>query len=135
MTVTDSTFSGKSGAEEGGGIANDQSVTGGDGTLNVTDSTFSDNTALDGGRIFSNDAPLTVTDTTLSGNTAPQGHGGGLYSFGDPLTVTDTTLSGNNAPDGVAGGSTAAAPSPSTTALCRGIALRTTGMILGTAAA
>ena len=77
-------------ASAGGGIDNA-------GTLTVTDSTVSGNTATigDGGGI-DNAGTLTVTDSTLSGNTATIGDGGGIDNAGT-LTVTDSTLSGNSA--------------------------------------
>jgi hypothetical protein len=69
----------------GGGISNS-------GTLTITNSTLSGNSAtIDGGGI-ENDGTLTVTGTTLSGNVANLG--GGISNFGT-LTVTNSTLSGN----------------------------------------
>ena len=56
----------------GGGIANF-------GTLTVTQSLITDNTATAGGGIY-NDGTLHVIDTTFSGNQA--GSGGGLYDVG-----------------------------------------------------
>ena len=89
-----SQFSGGS----GGGIFNA-------GTLTLTDSTLSGNTAFIGGRgggIF-NAGTLTLTDSTLSGNTTLiDGIGGGFYNTGT-LTLTDSTLSGNSAPLGGGG--------------------------------
>ncbi len=67
------------------------------GTLIVTNSTLSGNTVLDGfGGAISNSGILTVTNSTFSGNTAPSGTGGGIYnSF--TLTVSNSTFSGNTA--------------------------------------
>src|SRR5277367_5034235 len=86
---------------EGGAIYND-------GTLTVTDCTFSGNQATAGsqgigvgGAIWS-EGTLTVTDSTLSGNQATGGSQGGL-GFGGAIfnagtgTVTDSTFSGNQA--------------------------------------
>jgi len=76
----------------GGGIYNG-------GTLTVTNSTLSGNSAVfDGGGIY-NDGTLTVTNSTLSGNSAPSGDGGGIINHGT-LTVTNSTLSGNSATSG-----------------------------------
>jgi predicted outer membrane repeat protein len=69
----------------GGGICNG-------GTLNVTDSTFSGNSAPSGGGIY-NDGTLTVTDSTLSDNSS--GDGGGILNNEGTLTVIDSTFSGN----------------------------------------
>lgn len=71
----------------GGGIVNY-------GILNVTNSTFSGNTAfLDGGGI-ANEGTLNVTSTTFTKNTAIQG--GGIYNgTGGTVNVTKSTFSGN----------------------------------------
>jgi hypothetical protein len=81
----------------GGGISNA-------GTLTVTNSTISDNSAFGGGGIYNggiyNDVTLDggtvkVTNSTLSGNSAASG--GGIDNYGGTLTVTDSTLAGNSA--------------------------------------
>jgi CSLREA domain-containing protein len=58
----------------------------------------------DGGGIYNNGGTLTVTNSTLSGNTAPLGNGGGIYNNAGTLTVTNSTLSGNPIPNGNGGG-------------------------------
>jgi len=74
--------------DSGGGILNN-------GTLTVTNSTFSGNSAtLDGGGI-SNSGTLTVSNSTFSGNSAT-GAGGSIFN-GGMLKVTNSTLSGNTA--------------------------------------
>jgi large repetitive protein len=108
----------------GGGISNG-------GTLTVTNSTFSGNSAT-GGNGYDNPNPfqgngggygsgggiynsgiLTVTNSTFSGNGATGGmgggdsnggggSGGGIYN-GGTLTVTNSTFSGNNATGGTGG--------------------------------
>lgn len=51
-------------------------------TLEVTDSTISDNTTTtDGGGIFNLGDTVTITNSTISGNTA-DGHGGGIVEMG-----------------------------------------------------
>jgi hypothetical protein len=77
---------------EGGGILNI-------GTLAITNSTISGNTAALGGGIF-NTGPLTVANTTVNGNVASEG--GGIYnSGGGTATIINCTISGNTAnPDG-----------------------------------
>jgi hypothetical protein len=89
-----------------GGIFND-------GTLTVTNSTFSGNHALsqatgviiapaEGGAIYNNfgsprNAVLIVTNSTFSDNfTDDKGLGGAIYNYGF-ATVTDSTFSGNSA--------------------------------------
>jgi len=83
LTITN----GQAGPGFGGGISNA-------GTLTVTNSTLSGNSAADGAGIF-NGGTLTVTNSTLSGNSAFVG-GGGIGNAGT-LTVTNSTLSGNSA--------------------------------------
>jgi hypothetical protein len=78
---------GYAGAGLGGGLSNG-------GTLTVSNSTLSGNSAYYGGGIYSS-ATLTISNSTLSGNSAPNG-GGGIYNRGT-LTVSDSTLSGNSA--------------------------------------
>jgi hypothetical protein len=94
LTVADGVAAGPD--YRGGGIYNNG------GTLTVTDSIFSGNTARtpltggSGGAIY-NAGTLTVTDSTFSGNTTiffSGGSGGGIYNAGT-LTVTDSTLNGN----------------------------------------
>src|SRR5271156_5118464 len=87
------------------------------GTLTVTDCTFSGNQASAsagsqgigvGGAIY-NEGTLTVTDSTFSGNQVTGGSQGGLvfggaiYNVSGTLTVTDTTFSGNQATFGAGG--------------------------------
>lgn len=88
-----------SAGEVGGAIINNG------GTVTITNSTLSDNTAgLHGGAI-ANIGTLTVANSTLSGNQAlggGSGQGGAIFSNG-PLTVVNSTLSGNTATD-VGGG-------------------------------
>ncbi len=71
------------------------------GTLTVTNSTFSGNSAtgVDGGGIENIDGTLTVTNSTFSGNKAVT-VGGGIASGGTTPTtmaLTNVTLSGNSA--------------------------------------
>ena len=86
---------GNEGATGGGGIYNYV------GTLTLTDSAVSSNTATWGGGIYNQFGTLAVTDSTFSGNPAG-GHGGGIFNNA-VATVTDSTFSGNSA-GGVGGG-------------------------------
>ena len=72
--------------KRGGGISNE-------GTLTLTDSTVSGNTAGIGGGIY-NDGTITLSNTMVSSNTAKAG--GGISNAGT-LTLTDSTVSGNAA--------------------------------------
>lgn len=116
LNVTNSTFFGNSANEGGGGIENayasdnmlivtnstfylNRAKYGGGinsaGTVNVANSTFSDNSAdSDGGGIRSNGI-LTVTNSTFSGNSA--NYGGGI-SNGRTATLKNTIIA--NSPSG-----------------------------------
>jgi hypothetical protein len=85
----------------GGGIVNS-------GTLTITNSTFSGNSAVltgpnaGGGGCIGNFGTVTVTNSTFSGNSANTGGGGGcIANNSGTVTVTNSTFSGN-----IAGGST-----------------------------
>ncbi|HEX6555500.1 MAG TPA: TIR domain-containing protein [Ktedonobacteraceae bacterium] len=106
LTVIHSTFlnnrASSSSDSAGGGISNNLG-----GTVMVTDSTFSGNTASSsnsnsyGGGIFNiSTGTFTVTDSTFSGNLAKSdkqnGQGGGIHNEGK-LTVTSSTFSNNSA--------------------------------------
>jgi len=90
----------------GGGIYNL------DGTLTLTNSTVSDNTAnANGGGIW-NSGALTLTNSTISGNNSdPVGAGsfssrvgGGIFNLGPgTLTIANSTVSGNTAGGGGGG--------------------------------
>ena len=89
LEISGSTFAGNT-STNGGGIFN---IAG--GTLAVSNSALSNNTAsLSGGGIF-NLGTLTVSNSTLSGNSAISG--GGIYNNGGTATVTGSTISGNSA--------------------------------------
>jgi hypothetical protein len=79
----------------GGGIHNS-------GTLEVSNSTLSDNRANGaGGGIYNLAGAVTVRNSTLSGNSANGSEsGGGIFNFQGTLEVSDSTLSGNSASSG-----------------------------------
>jgi hypothetical protein len=69
------------------------------GTLTVTNSTLSQNSASSGGGIYIDSGSVTVTNSTLWENTTTGGFGyggGGIFNFGT-LVVTNSTLAGNAA--------------------------------------
>jgi predicted outer membrane repeat protein len=89
LTIT----AGQPGGSSGGGVLVDTG-----GTLALTSSALSDNSARSvGGGLFNN-GTVTVTESTLSGNSSGTG-GGGIYNTGT-LTVIGSTFSGNSAPSG-----------------------------------
>jgi hypothetical protein len=104
VAIDDLTITGGNGSSAGG-ILNT-------GTIALTDSTVSGNTAtpgsspnFGGGGIFNQGGTVTLTTSTVSGNSASVGsvrNGvGGILSFGGSVTLTDSTVSGNQARSGV----------------------------------
>ena len=79
-------------SDNGGGIYNG-------GTLMLSNSTLSSNSASSNGGGIANYGTLTVTNSTLSGNSAVAA-GGGFVNSGGTLTVTNSTLSGNSVTGG-----------------------------------
>jgi hypothetical protein len=73
----------------GGGIFNDG------GTLTVSSSVLSGNSAPGGGGIYNFLGTLTVSNSTLSDNSAFEG--GGIFNDGGTLTVSNSTLANNSA--------------------------------------
>ena len=76
-------------SDSGGAIYSDH------GTLVITNSTLSGNSAVNGGGIYGYSGTLTISNSTLSGNSASSG--GGIYNSSSTLTITHSTLSGNSA--------------------------------------
>jgi CSLREA domain-containing protein len=81
---------GNGGLNAGGGINNLSS-----GTVNVTNSTISGNSAVTGGGIATIGTTLNVSNTTISGNLSPSG--GGIYAGLGTVNITNSTISGNAA--------------------------------------
>ena len=78
---------------EGGGIYIDNAA-----VVNLTGLAVQNNTGKHGGGIYTKNGTLSVTASTLSGNSAANGHGGGLYhDGGTTATLTNVTFSGNSA--------------------------------------
>ncbi|HZC07362.1 MAG TPA: right-handed parallel beta-helix repeat-containing protein [Ktedonobacterales bacterium] len=74
------------------------------GSLTITNSTFSDNSASygsAGGGVYSNGGSLTITNSTFSDNSASyrsvSSSGGGVYNLGGALTITNSAFTGNSA--------------------------------------
>jgi hypothetical protein len=86
----------QNGLAQGSGYGSDGAAIFNQGTVTVSGSTLSNNSAAwEGGGIFNFlNGTLTVSGSTLSGNTAYIG--GGIYNLGT-LTVSGSTLSGNSA--------------------------------------
>ncbi|MEP7292028.1 MAG: hypothetical protein ABI835_09600, partial [Chloroflexota bacterium] len=97
LTITTSLFNGNSVLSPGGGGAIFNANT---FSANVNRSTFSSNSAADGGALY-NAGTLTLTNTTLYSNSVSS-EGGGLYNAGGSSTLTNSTLVTNFA--GLGGG-------------------------------
>lgn len=99
LVLTDSTVSGNTTSEDGGGV-----FVGENGSLVVTGSTISGNTSgRDGGGIATRVSTL-VSRSTISGNTSNDDVGGILLGDNDTTyVITDTTISGNSSIDSAGG--------------------------------
>jgi predicted outer membrane repeat protein len=70
--------------------------------LVVMSSTFSGNSAVFGGAIYTETDAVSIADSTLSNNSAT--NGGGIYNKGSKTILKNSTLSGNSANGGGRGG-------------------------------
>jgi predicted outer membrane repeat protein len=96
LTVSNSTFINNTAQNyDGGAIANR-------GPLTVTESTFTNNYAYEGGGIATEHGSAEIVDSTFNANTVFFA-GGGIYHRGK-LTITDSFFSENTATDGAGGG-------------------------------
>jgi hypothetical protein len=107
-------------ADAGGGLYVAGGAGGAGGSVALTDSTVSGNTArgggagvyLQGGHNGGAGSVATLTNTTVSGNTAERGSGGGFFlgagvdpgSRGGAATLLNSTIDGNVANGGLGGG-------------------------------
>jgi fibronectin-binding autotransporter adhesin len=78
------------------------------GTVSISTSTLSNNsTTVElslGGGIANNRGTVSISTSTLSGNSAYLGYGGGIFNGDGTLTISTSTLSGNSAFSGEGGG-------------------------------
>jgi hypothetical protein len=89
LTVISTTFqNNQSGIGGGGAIENNY------GTVNVSNSTFSDNSSTIGGAIASSGGTLSISDSTFTGNTAIE-DAGAVYQGDGTITVSGSTFSDN----------------------------------------
>ncbi len=95
LTLINSTVSGNTASNIGGGIINGLSS----GTLTIANSTVSDNTAGGFGGGISTSGMTALTNSTVSGNTASNS-GGGIYISNRTTTLVNSTVSGNTAESG-----------------------------------
>ena len=82
---------------QGGGLFNDA------GTVTLTQSTVTENSAFEGGGgLFNNAGTVTLTQSTVTENIVSSG-GGGLESTGGTVTLTQSTVDGNHSQFAVGG--------------------------------
>lgn len=70
------------------------------GTVNIDHSTFTGNSAYNGGAVYCRECTLTVSHSTFSDNSGfeSMSYGGGISTYeGGAVTVSDSTFSGNSA--------------------------------------
>jgi hypothetical protein len=90
-TLTNLTFTGNTVKGKGGGISNRSGS-----ALVLVNIMFINNTATsEGGGLYNSNSTLNVTDATFSGNSAR--YGGGISNYGGSPVLTNLVLSGNNA--------------------------------------
>src|SRR6266540_3486475 len=96
VTITNSTISGNSSGDIGGGIH-----AGGFSGLSVVNSTISGNSAgTSGGGIYASaSGQVSIVNSTISGNSSGTS-GGGIYNLRSSLHLANTTISGNSAGSG-----------------------------------
>lgn len=93
LTLTKSTVSNNTSQGRGAGIYNL------DMGLNITNSTISGNTGLNGGGIFNRGTPpnvVNITNATIANNTATD-NGGGVWNFGGTMNLRNTIVGVNSA--------------------------------------
>jgi predicted outer membrane repeat protein len=102
-TFENCTFSGNSVTNnQGGGV-----IFFANGTLNIIDSSFENNTSSDeGGAIFANSGTITITNTLFKTNSAAS-KGGAIYTINGDFTITGSTFYDNETTNtsGATGGS------------------------------
>jgi predicted outer membrane repeat protein len=97
LTVDNSAFTANHATADGGG-----GIYTYDGSVTVSASTFTDNSAgYGGGGIYNFNSTLTVSNSTFAGNSVHNiPGGGGIFSYTGVMTLSNTTFTGNSAPDG-----------------------------------
>jgi Right handed beta helix region len=78
----------------GGGLSNNG------GTVNISNSTVSNNKASgNGGGLSNNGGTMTITNSTITNNnnTASSGYGGGIFNSRGTMTITNSTITNNTA--------------------------------------
>ncbi|MCL4559096.1 MAG: hypothetical protein M1281_00585 [Chloroflexi bacterium] len=89
LTLNEARFSNNATSNRGGAICIEA-----DGSADIHDSLFEDNTSLAGGAIY-NQGNLVITHSAFTTNTAG-GHGGAIQAYG-PINLSDSTFTTNSA--------------------------------------
>jgi len=95
LTVQNSTVSGNNSTAGTSGIFNDYNA-----SLTIIGSTISGNSGAYGAIVSEPGGTVSVSDSTISGNTASNNGGGGILSGGTSVTVLNSTITGNSAYSG-----------------------------------
>jgi len=101
VTLTNSTVSGNSISESGGGHTYGVGIFNNTGALTLTNSTVAGNSgtwaSCYGGGIYNSRGTATLTNTRVVGNSVagPYGSGGGLYNYSGTMMLTNSTVAGN----------------------------------------
>jgi fibronectin-binding autotransporter adhesin len=68
------------------------------GTVTISSSTFSDNSAFNGGGLSTHNGTVTISSSTFSGNTATELYegGGGIIIYNSTVTISNSIVSGNS---------------------------------------
>jgi hypothetical protein len=93
MTIINCTIAGNFSGGSGGGFSDENNQ----GTLDIRNSLFLNNSAIaDGGAIQEGGPTTSIVNSEIKGNSAG-GHGGGIFVNGTTLTLTASTIAGNTA--------------------------------------
>jgi CSLREA domain-containing protein len=89
LTLNNSLVSGNIAYDGGGGLYNSQ------GTVTITNSTFSANSSDNAGGAIVNQGTMTISNSTIASNTSANNFAGGIRSVGNTLNIYNSTISGN----------------------------------------
>jgi hypothetical protein len=105
LVLSNCTFTNNIAERTGGGLkAGQLGVSLGSNLLQINGSSFTGNSAREGGGIYIDDANLSLTESTLTANEASEG--GGINGFSCSVDIRDSNIIGNTAfsPGGIGGG-------------------------------
>jgi fibronectin-binding autotransporter adhesin len=106
LTITNSTIDSNTALDGAGLVGDNSKSTSSRPSINISDSTISNNTATtEGAGVFVGDVKLTITDSTINANivSAVSGSGGGLLTQTSNVTLNNVTIADNSS-GGLGGG-------------------------------